>query len=261
MLYGGTFNYNISDIIFVMIQLNIPCSEVKRFTTGSSHDAQAFSRFLKEIFGEEKMNETVPIPKVCVVSAAVDPYPPEPYLFRNYELSPLVKPHAEMMGTSSCKMADAVQATTCAPTYYTPAVIGGQKFVDGAIVANNPAAIALAEAALIWPDRHLDCLVSMGTGTQTPRTNNINSVMAWVRTVVELGMSSHITHKIASTVLGSKYYRFDAEGLGDVDLTEYREDVLNSMIEKGKKYIDREKDRFDELSRLLNTISIDETDI
>jgi hypothetical protein len=38
--------------------------------------------------GDEELGRTGGVPKVCVVSAAVDMFPPQPYIFRNYELSP-----------------------------------------------------------------------------------------------------------------------------------------------------------------------------
>jgi len=67
-------------------------------------------------------------------------------------------------------MVSAALATSAAPTYFPPAQIEGfhfdhyQSFVDGGIFANNPSALALAEASRrgISLDRVL--LVSIGTG-------------------------------------------------------------------------------------------------
>ena len=38
------------------------------------------------------------------------------------------------------------------------------RFQDGAATANNPSAIALAEAARLWPDVPVECLISLGSG-------------------------------------------------------------------------------------------------
>ena len=50
---------------------------------------------------------------------------------------------------------------------------------------------------------------------------DIAAVHDQVRTLVELAMSSHVEHKVASSVLGSKYVRLDPDdGVADVNLIE-----------------------------------------
>jgi hypothetical protein len=43
-------------------------------------------------------------------------------------------------------------ATSAAPTYFSPSVLDDRVLIDGGIVANNPACLALAEAHQLWPD-------------------------------------------------------------------------------------------------------------
>lgn len=38
------------------------------------------------------------------------------------------------------------------------------RFQDGAASANNPAALALSQARLLWPDSPIECLISLGSG-------------------------------------------------------------------------------------------------
>jgi hypothetical protein len=63
-------------------------SELKRYTVGESHDARAMEKYLKEDLGDEEMGRCAGVPKTCVLAAAVNMFPPQPYVFRNYELSP-----------------------------------------------------------------------------------------------------------------------------------------------------------------------------
>ena len=68
------------------------------------------------------------------------------------------------MGT--CRMAawQAVRASSAAPYLFDDFSVGPNRWQDGAIVANNPAVVAVKEARLLWPDTPIDCLVSLGAG-------------------------------------------------------------------------------------------------
>ena len=48
--------------------------------------------------------------------------------------------------------------------FYLTLQLAGASHLDGAVVANNPAQIALLETDLLWPARPLCCLFSVGTG-------------------------------------------------------------------------------------------------
>ena len=83
--------------------------------------------------------------------------------------------------------------------------------------------MALSEAAVLWPGRPIDFVVSLGCGEPLTRVNNPTGVMAWVKNVVELAMSSVMAHKVAAALLGERYFRLDADsGEGDVVLSEHR---------------------------------------
>ncbi|ESS35731.1 phospholipase, patatin family protein [Toxoplasma gondii VEG] len=68
-------------------------------------------------------------------------------------------------GSSRILVKDALRATTAAPGFFSGIFWEGQAFSDGALLANNPTAVALAEArGLYGEDVPIDLVVSIGTG-------------------------------------------------------------------------------------------------
>ena len=87
-----------------------------------------------------------------------------PYFFKSSD--------AKKDPTKNFLLRQAVMATTAAPTYFKPYVIESSDltllkhlvFVDGGVVANNPAMCAYVEAKSMFPDAEEYMLVSIGTG-------------------------------------------------------------------------------------------------
>ena len=71
---------------------------------------------------------------------------------------------SRMGGTSRVNTQRAIRATTAAPTFFTPVLHEGGNYCDGALVANNPTAIALQEAKVLYPGVPVELVVSIGTG-------------------------------------------------------------------------------------------------
>jgi len=115
-------------------------------------------------------------PNVFVVATDVSLHPPSLFLFRNYTLPPRPSPaprsnsppnspahhtpaapfppRPRPAGSSDFNAWEAGRATSAAPSFFPPAVFAmpadgpgcSRTFQDGALLANNPAALALAEA-------------------------------------------------------------------------------------------------------------------
>ena len=86
-------------------------------------------------------------------------------------------------------------------------------FIDGGLVANNPSAIALHEARVLFPGRAVGCLVSFGTGAGHTRENTGGgSSYQTLRTVVRAATRCDETHYLLDDLLpasGVRYFRFN----------------------------------------------------
>ena len=61
---------------------------------------------------------------------------------------------------------------------------GGKAYIDGGMVANNPIMYAVAESTKLWPDRHIACIHSFGTGTLPEVASASGSVLGWASTLL-----------------------------------------------------------------------------
>ena len=50
------------------------------------------------------------------------------------------------------------------PTFFPRIAIDGEPYVDGGMGCNNPVQQLLQEAELVFPDRRVACIISIGTG-------------------------------------------------------------------------------------------------
>ena len=227
-------------------------SEMRRWTAGASHDNATMDALFRTFYGEMKLSDLAPSPKIAAVSASVSTFPSEPYLFRSYALTPAAFAASEFLGTNSCLVWEAGRCTTSAPTFTTPTRVGGQHMTDGAIVANNPTLIALTEAALLWPGAAIDAVVSLGSGRQVPRPSCPANVIQWVRIMVDVAMNSYVAHRTAATLLGTEvYFRLDAEGAGDVAVDEVDKAKVEEMLVLGREYCKRNDDLFARVAKRL----------
>ncbi|EFC40212.1 patatin domain-containing protein [Naegleria gruberi] len=184
---------------------------------------------------------------------------------------------------------DVIRATSAAPMYFKPRVIGDSEFIDGAVVANNPIQLSMYEAKQIFPNHDKFVFVSLGTGalsgknseedgdeevnlnlspqgTNTkPRKKSImkafkgiSQTLNTLLSVVNLQLSSDRIHKMATAQLEffkegkslCEYFRLNVPGLGDKGLDEV-DDELFALFEKDTvAYMENHPD-LDRLCQLL----------
>ena len=63
-----------------------------------------------------------------------------------------------------CMIWEAACATSAAPAFFKGMKIGSQIYIDGGMGLNNPIQCLLKETMQVYPNHHLSCIISIGTG-------------------------------------------------------------------------------------------------
>ncbi|CAH0019547.1 unnamed protein product [Clonostachys rhizophaga] len=101
--------------------------------------------------------------RTFVVSTDLDRHCPGPIILRSYDIG-------SREPASTVTILQAGRATSAAPTFFKPILIGNHKYSDGGTVANNPSHHAIMEAGKIWELTDIDCITSLGTGPEGDHT-------------------------------------------------------------------------------------------
>lgn len=158
-------------------------------------------------------------------------------------------------GASDWSAFEMIRASSAAPTYF-PAYVhkDGATYVDGALVANNPAKVALAEAHALFGGRPIGCFVSIGCGKETKNADEEvgtdKSVLYWVMKMIAIPVSVYATHKEVQQQL--KYHNhpslpepayFRLDPTHDFELGECKEERVKSMAQVTSEYVMKQKEK------------------
>lgn len=111
------------------------------------------------------------------------------------------------------KVSDVVLASTAAPTYFPPYVIGTEVYIDGAISANNPAACALAEAARCGQKARGTSILNIQALADTPpsfkKAQKMSSMADWAGALPSMLIDGNVevAEYICRHVLGDSRYQ------------------------------------------------------
>ncbi|XP_038639419.1 85/88 kDa calcium-independent phospholipase A2 isoform X2 [Scyliorhinus canicula] len=241
--------------------------------------------FLKKEFGENTKMTDVTKPKVMVTGTLADRHPGELHLFRNYsppesQYDPPYMRTAEFQALTQPKDQLVWRAARCsgaAPTYFRP--MG--RFLDGGLLANNPTLDALTEIHEYNQNlkrkgrgsqvKKLGAVVSLGTGKppQVPvtsvdvfRPSNPWELAKTVFGARELGkmVVDCCTDSDGRAVDRARawcemvdipYFRLNSQLKTDVMLDEIDDAILVNMLWDTQIYIHQERERIQQLARLL----------
>ncbi|KAJ4128640.1 hypothetical protein NW765_013030 [Fusarium oxysporum] len=146
------------------------------------------------------------------------------YRFRSYTS------HNSFLNATICQ---AARATSAATTFFNPVSIGGMKFVDGALGANNPVDQVEEEAREIWCSdtgnlqQLVKCFVSIGTG-KLPTYNIHDRIDKFIATLAKMATDVEKTAEASMKrwrqhLDQGRYFRFNVDhGLQTVGMKEYK---------------------------------------
>mmetsp|Transcript_9061 Transcript_9061/g.18330 ORF Transcript_9061/g.18330 Transcript_9061/m.18330 type:complete len:808 (-) Transcript_9061:356-2779(-) len=231
-----------------------PVNTPKMLLTRAYYDTKRLEDILKRECGTGLFIDSSSDPstnKVIVVSSLMSRIPRELHVFRNYT-HPLGH-ESRYSGTVEAELWEGLRASSAAPTFFSEIRVNGELHADGAIVANNPAAVALHEAKCMYPGVPVEILVSLGNGVDARATYRKDSV-GWndmLGSIIDSAISTeYVHHTLLDLLPPEKYFRFNPFTEHPV-IDEVRPVKLAFWVEETKKYIAGNEDRFLELAELL----------
>ncbi|KAJ6614232.1 acyl transferase/acyl hydrolase/lysophospholipase, partial [Mycena sp. CBHHK59/15] len=152
--------------------------------------------------------------------------------------------NASIPPAMDCTIWEAARATSAAPTFFKPIEIGpsGRKeaFISGGLGCNNPTAQVLKEAERMFPNRHIACIVSVGTGHQiTIGIPNPSVHQHFLQAMAAITTDCERTNEeLAGRFqrIPNVYFRLSVEqGMQNINLDEW--DRLGEVISHTKQYM------------------------
>jgi predicted acylesterase/phospholipase RssA len=142
------------------------------------YEAMALQQVLADRLGQAQLSEVAPE----LMVTAWDIERARPHLFCSWR--------ARHASVEDFRLVDVARATSAAPTYFPPAEImsldpnfsaAQRRFalIDGGVFANDPAALALAEARRLFPGAERAMVVSLGTGARVNRMEVAQQGKGW----------------------------------------------------------------------------------
>ncbi|KAJ8371339.1 hypothetical protein SKAU_G00113670 [Synaphobranchus kaupii] len=230
---------------------------VKMGWSHSYYDTPTWEGLLREKMGSKILIKTAReqlSPKVSAVSAVVNwGTTPKAFVFRNYNHAP--GRLSRYAGASGYQLWQAIRASSAAPGYFQEFPLHSDIHQDGALILNNPCALAVHESRLLWPTRPFQCVLSLGTGRydnakRGPVTST--SLRSKISNLISSATDTEGVHTLLDDLLSANiYFRFNPMLSAEVSMDESRPGTLDLLRADTQFYLDRNQCKVDRLCRAL----------
>lgn len=208
---------------------------ISMLQTRAYYETSPMEQVLKDMAGEHvSLLDTAMYTntKFAAVCARVNAFPPQPYILRNYNHpdAPASKGVTTLEGNATFRVWESIRATTAAPGYFDPVIKDGLHLVDGAMIYNNPIALAIMEAKNLWPDQPIGCIVSCGTGARPSHPIDV-TMGSLLSDLVDSATETEKTAMLARAALSPDiYFRLQPQGeVFDFPIDETRPERFDAM--------------------------------
>lgn len=237
-----------------------PVNGPKMLLTKAYYDTSVLETTLKKECGggvfidslaDENMN------RVFVVSSIMSRDPKELHVFRNYTY-PLGH-ESRYVGTPDSQLWEGLRASSAAPTFFSEIRVNGELHADGAIVANNPTAVALHETKCMFPGVPIELLVSLGNGVSpahehSGREEDEKKNVGWgdvVGSIVASATSTETVHYAMQDLFPKdKYFRFNPI-TDSTQIDETHPETLAMFVKEAQVFIEDNHDEFATVAQIL----------
>lgn len=213
------------------------------------YDTGTWVEAIKGVFHDTSLLETArqsTSPKMGAISVAANQPSLRPFVFRNYGLPPWVESH--YFGSCRYKLWQAVRASGAAPGYFEEYELDGIVHQDGGLMTNNPAAVAIHEAKLLWPHEPIQCVISIGGGRFIPppvEPQTYTSLKMKILRVIDSATDTEAVHTTVQDLLPSgAYFRFNPYLSERITLDETRAEKLDQLKQDAQMYLRRNSEKF-----------------
>ncbi|KAJ7348032.1 FabD/lysophospholipase-like protein [Mycena albidolilacea] len=148
-----------------------------------------------------------------------------------------------------CTIWQAGRATSAAPTFFKQIQIGHpgveEAFLDGGMGHNNPTTALLLEAKVLFPEKQIACIISLGTGQphtiNIPKSSLLNQVIPLdvIKAMQKIATDCEKEHQSFAhhfDGIANLYFRFNVEqGMQNIQLNQWEN--LSDVAANTREYI------------------------